>query len=386
MRTDAVVWVFPIILLLHSTYRVTAIHHSSRTSSLCLILPPAIRIKLGQEDALRNECQLLSHGSFAWETNVVEGYEVATKVFQAIADEERSSSRTTLWFPSVKDKHVVESLEGVVGANCNRLGLKAVKSSSWPEVPTIMMELSWSNDCTELCDRGDEFDARIATAVANTQQWVDETLCRLSLCPYTASLQRAAIGLETEGVKEGPVIVRHSSTHSRNARPAATLAAAFWNGVSELAYEPEENVATLLVIGPESYDSDFVNFATVCDELIEPSVQAVGATHIVGRAWFHPKYDAEAIGHSTILPGHALPSSKVNEFVKKYNHDSIPNKELIAHANDAVRWTPHATINLLRRSQLTAAKTAEAAATNSKPNAIYARNVLRIIEDETLLE
>lgn len=76
----------------------------------------------------------------------------------------------------------------------------------------------------------------------------------------------------------------------------------------------------------------------------------------------------------------------VKGFVEKYNTDSILDEAAIAHANDAVRWTPHATINLLRRSQLTAAKTLEAAASNSKPNAIYARNVLRIIKDKTLLQ
>jgi 16S rRNA C967 or C1407 C5-methylase (RsmB/RsmF family) len=76
----------------------------------------------------------------------------------------------------------------------------------------------------------------------------------------------------------------------------------------------------------------------------------------------------------------------VKGFVEKYNADCVPDEAVIAHANDAVRWTPHATINLLRRSQLSAAKKLEAAAPNSKPNAIYARNVLRIIEDTTLLQ
>lgn len=361
-------------------------HSDVRITSLCLVLPPSIRIGLGQEEALQNECEMASKGTFSWEASACDGHEVATRIFGVIGDEERSCSRISMWFPSIKDKNALERLVVVVRENLNRLGLEDVKSSSWPQIPTTMVELSWNNDCAEILAKDDELDERIVRAISHTEAWVDETLCRLRLCPYTASLQRAAIGLESEEVKEGPVIVRHSSTVCRKVHPAAALAASFWQGVSELVNEPEEDVATLLVIAPESYDSDFELFSKVCDELIEPSVQAVGATDIVGRAWFHPLYRTASIGHSLILPGHALPSSMVKGFVEKYNADCVPDEAVIAHANDAVRWTPHATINLLRRSQLSAAKKLEAAAPNSKPNAIYARNVLRIIEDTTLLQ
>jgi hypothetical protein len=68
-----------------------------------------------------------------------------------------------------------------------------------------------------------------------------------------------------------------------------------------------------------------------------------------------------------------------------YGNDISYSRETLARANDAVRWTPHATINLLRRSQLSAAKKVEASAPNKKPNAVYARNVLRIIDDNKLL-
>jgi len=384
MNIGAALWIFTGLLLSCNISVVSGSHHNLLQPSLCLVLPPAVRLGLGQEKALRNECERVGKGIFAWEPKVSKGYEVATKVFEAIANEDRSSSRMTMWFPSVKDKSVVEAITSVVQDNCDRLGLDAVKASSWPDAPATMIYISWTTDCAEVISKDNEFESRVKAAIVDTERWVDDTLCRLALCPYTASLQRAAIGLETAGVTEGPVIVRHSYAASFNACRAASLAASFWRGVSELANEPEGEVATLLVIGPEPYDSDFVSFAAVCDELIEPSVQAVGATDVIGRAWFHPLYRAASIGHSTILPGHALPAAMVKGFVNKYNGgDSTPSSETIAHANDAVRWTPHATINLLRRSQLTAAKTVEAAAANSKPNAVYARNALRIIDDAT---
>lgn len=380
-------WVF----LSNIALPVSSSHSSIRQSRLSLaFFPPAVRLRLGQEETLRNECEQATvgeDGSFVWEPNVSEGYEVATKVFEAIANDNRSSLRIILWFPSLKDDNTLKPLTQVITNNAALLQLSGARSASWPEAPATMMELSWDNDHAELVCRDEEFEGRIQSSVAATEQWVDDTLCRLALCPYTASLQRAAIGLESADVSEGPIVVRHSSLSSDYACDPAVLAYSFWQGVSELATTPEQDVATLLVIGPESYDTDFLSFATVCDELIEPSLQAVGATEIVGRAWFHPLYHAESIRHDTVLPGHALPSSMVEDFVKHYTTDSssIPSSETIAKANDAVRWTPHATINLLRRSQLTAAKTLEAAAANSKPNAVYPRNALRILDDKTLL-
>jgi hypothetical protein len=43
-------------------------------------------------------------------------------------------------------------------------------------------------------------------------------------------------------------------------------------------------MATLLIVGPKSYDPDFEEFASVFDELIETSFQVVGTCNIVGRA------------------------------------------------------------------------------------------------------
>ena len=166
--------------------------------------------------------------------------------------------------------------------------------------------------------------------------------------------------------------------------PAILLARAFWHGVTELAETTQAKVATLLIVAPPIYDSQFLEFSVVFDNLLEPLIQATGAEAIVGRAIFHPHYDSEQIGHTSVLPGHALPATMVEGFLNKYvkNDAEKPDRASIAKANDAVRWTPHATINLLRRSQLNAAKDSEAAdvSANKKPNWIYARNVLRILK------
>jgi len=203
--------------------------------------------------------------------------------------------------------------------------------------------------------------------------------------------------LESAKVSPGPVRVRHCLKNIRTKKTiegvpltfsaAAVLSSNFWKCVTELATIPEEKVATSLLVAPSVYDKDFREFVATCDELIEPSLKAVGADEIVGRAWFHPRYNSTDVGHSTILPGHAIPTKVVQSFISELSKDkeSQPNLNLkdIQRGNDAVRWTPHATINLLRRSQLRTAKEVEAKQLNSKPDAIYVRNVLKMLAMET---
>jgi len=117
-------------------------------------------------------------------------------------------------------------------------------------------------------------------------------------------------------------------------------------------------------------------------------VRITGAENIVGRDWFHPRYKAGEIGHDTILPGHAIPVSMVKGFDDKHiRSDDIDlgvhslDASSIATAIDAVQWTPHATINLLKRFQLNADKDVEAASTVKKPNSMNVHNAVRLIRD-----
>ena len=353
-----------------------------------LTLPPAVRLKLGQGEALRRDCETVSLGSCLWEADIKEGYELANCVFSAISrGHEEETKRQIIWLPNVDSLHVLESLISVISENSEILGGVQAKSSSWPQVPTTQLELVWKDRIQE--NEPTASAEQIKIAVSETKGWIVNTLCRLKLCPHTSSLQRGAVGLELANVKEGPVIVHHAQSISMISSTcrAATTAAAFWENVSMMAKTDEKEVSTILLVAPASYDNNFLAFASLCDKLIEPSVKATGADSIVGRAWFHPNYEAAAIGHKMILPGHALPSTMVSGFIYKLGLDPqltlIPSD--IALANDAVRRTPHATINLLRRSQLNAAKQLEAQMANKRPNSVYAKNVIRILADGVLL-
>jgi hypothetical protein len=105
------------------------------------------------------------------------------------------------------------------------------------------------------------------------------------------------------------------------------------------------------------YDDDFIEFAAVFDELIEPTVQATKTETIVGRALFHPNYKASLIGHDKVMPGHALPAKMVSDFMKQYSNEVagndnevVPDLQSIELAND-VRTLGFAAVNPLSSLQ-----------------------------------
>lgn len=340
-------------------------------------LPPRARLALRQEDALRDECAAAAAGASRFEPRVEHSHEVAAVVLEAVA--RGDDATTTLWFPGVEDAAVVAAVAGVVAANADALGSSAA-ARRWPSAPAPGVALSPSGGEAAAEDRGDVglFNSTRASdgaAVEASLRWVDDTLGALRLCPYTRGRARGAVGLEGVGVASGPV-------RAVAAAPgAASLAAAFFRAVGELTTTPERDLATTLLVSP-AYDGDFLGFVGVCDGVVEPLVAATGAAAVVGRAWFHPSYEAAAVGHDALKPGHALPSAVVRPFVEKYGAGDPPSDDALAAANDAVRRSPHATINLLRRSQLDAAQRLEAALPpeRRRPNRVYAANVQTFLD------
>ena len=140
------------------------------------------------------------------------------------------------------------------------------------------------------------------------------------------------------------------------------------------------NIQTL-----ELSDNDFETFYDICDNLVQPIIEATASTDCIGRAWFHPKYDADQVGHDTVIAGHAVPHKMVRQFIETINGpESMKNISAndLTSANNKVRMTPHATINILRRSQLNAAARYEKSLGDKrpKPNSIYVRNALKLID------
>ncbi len=369
---------------------------------------------------------------FRWEPHVEEGYDVAHAIFEEVAryycarmrvmDDDCDDSggvrdddvRTVvLSFPSMKR---LDDLVGISRAlnteKCRmHLGLQCASFELYPTSPAPILRIVFA-DPTER--RGERMSSSSfvasssdvlpssADAASATENWVNDFLGKYRLCPYTRSIDMAAVGLSSVGVPAGRVRVRVASTdvgdcprigndggYRRDAHRAAELVLAFWSEVRELLHSTEELWSTTLVVFPE-YDDDFALFSDVCDAVIEPIVEATKSTEYIGRAWFHPGYDADVIGHVGLKPGHAIPHRMVEGFVKSQRSSSgmhggegpLIGYEALSRANDRVRQTPHATINILRRSQLLAAGMYESGlgSKKPKPNSIYVRNALRLAE------
>jgi hypothetical protein len=375
------------------------------------MLPPSLRVKLGGEQALRFDCETFSKSlptsSFHWACDVTQGYEIPTLVFQIMSN--FTEMHSTIWLPNYGDSDSLDAFANVLNENAELLQGIQVTTQLWPRAPchgihitrdgTSSLLSSSSSSYSRIDDTSSESQQMLA--IQATEMWVNNTLCGLKLCPHTSSLSRAAVGLEAASIQMGPIGIRTTMTGSNSpltmmttssVAPTATailVTASFWASVTELMTTPEKDLATILLLAPPAYDSNFQEFITVCDDLIEATVQVFKADRWIGKAWFHPLYNGAYIGHDDILPGHALPASMVQKFMMQSQHESdakieIPDLLDIAQANDEVRKTPHATINLLRRSQLQAAKLVEASSPNKKPNSIYVRNVNKILKNRDL--
>lgn len=358
--------------------RLVACSGSAR-SRLALILPPADRIRMGQSEALHDDCMKATpfDYDFVWDIGCVHEYQLCSAVYSCLAESERKPTR--LWFPSFMNRAgEIERLARTLTENSYRLGGLWADCQHWPEVPATMIEFTWTERPPPSFYQK-EPESEIQAAIKATEEYVDKTIGKLGLCPYTKSMTRAAIGLESVGVKEGPVKIRHAANvkSSESTSPAAVMAAMFWQGVTELMERPEEEVATLLLVAPSCYDDNFVDYFKTCDQLIEKSATQTFAN--IGRVWFHPEYDLEIVGYSD--GGHTLPLPVVSKFMDQYlaEHPGAakPDMDDMARAHDKTRWTPHATINLLRGSQLKAAKPNE-----HNRALIYARNILQMLQVE----
>lgn len=337
-----------------------------------------------------------------WEPHLRESYQVANAIFHVVASQSQtmhSSAYTVrLSFPSMKRPGDLDKLSQVLQSDkCKELlGVESVYAELYPTSPSPYIHIAFSIQATD-CNNNEAVSNAMenvsdkTTAISATNNWVNDFIGKYRLCPYTtSSISRAAVGLSTVGIPAGSVHVvqvdgiSDMATSNDDKAGAAKLVSAFWSEVVALMDSKQDEFATSLVICPE-YDDDFISFANICDTIIQPTIVATQSTEFIGRAWFHPLYNTDAIGHSEVIAGHAVPHRMVNGFMTSLAKEDDGGEELLQYddlvmANDLVRQTPHATINILRRSQLNAAAEYEENLGEKRPkaNSIYVRNVRRL--------
>ena len=333
-----------------------------------------------------------------WYPNLELGHEIAAIIFQevervVVSQDNDDKKSMILSFPSMKRQDDLEKLSQVLKSEkCkDLLCIENAFAELYPLSPSPYLHVSF---CTNVNAKSEVVVYQEVpktavgedTSISATKNWVNKFLGKFRLCPYTSSVSRAAVGLSSVGVPIGGVhIVKANSTdlNSVKSQRAAKLVSAFWSEVVTLMQSNQDEWATSLVICPE-YDADFESFADVCDSIIESTVVATQSTEFIGRAWFHPLYNADSVGHSEVIAGHSVPHKMVQGFMQSLakEDESILEYDEISTANDRVRQTPHATINILRRSQLNAAAEYEKSLGDKrpKPNSIYVRNTRRLAE------
>lgn len=359
---------------------------------------PKNRVKKGPEETFLLQQSLEEHcikndASIRWEPQITESYEAAQVIFQEVAQSGNKSS-CLISFPCVTRPADLEKLSSVLKTSkCKQLlGLDSVECELYPSSPAPYIHIKFDKSVINDDVMAEGYAGDTENAVSATKTWLKEFLGKYRLCPYTSSASRAAVGLASVGVPIGGVHIQVSepATYaSGSTTKAARIVDAFWTEVVTLTQSSQNEWATSLVVVPE-YDDDFQSFVEVCDGIIEPAVVATQATEVIGRAWFHPHYDADIVGHTDVIAAHAVPHKMVEGFMNSLNHESgIENGETIeyeelATANNLVRRTKHATINILRRSQLDAAAEYEKGlgAKRPKPNSIYVRNAIRLSKSQ----
>ena len=351
---------------------------------------PSKILKKGLEEAALLQQSLEKHCNkngvlLCWVPQITESYEVANMIFQEVAlrsNYSRSSKSSCLIsFPCMTRQTDLGKLSSVLqSSKCKQLlGIDSVECELYPKSPAPYIYMEFNGSIV-----GDVTDEPTENAASATKRWLKEFLGKYRLCPYTSSASRAAVGLASVGVPVGGVHIQVVQRET-SATKAALIVSAFWAEVVTLMQSSQDEWATSLVVFPE-YDNDFQSFFEVCDDIIEPTVVATQATEFIGRAWFHPQYDANQVGHTDVIAGHAVPHKMVEGFMNSLNLESatengerIEFEELVS-SNNLVRHTPHTTINILRRSQLKAAAEYEKGlgAKRPKPNSIYVRNAIRL--------
>ncbi len=355
---------------------------------------PKNRVKKGQEETVLLQQSLEEHcikndASIRWEPQITESYEAAQVIFQEVARSGNDSS-CLISFPCMTRPADLDKLSSVLqSSKCKQLlGLDSVECELYPSSPAPYIHIKFDRSIIDDDVMAEDYAGVTENAVSATETWLKEFLGKYRLCPYTLSASRAAVGLASVGVPIGGVhiqLTEPTTCEGDGATKAARMVDAFWTEVVTLMQSSQDEWATSLVVVPE-YDDDFQSYVEVCDGIIEPTVVATQASEVIGRAWFHPHYDADLVGHTDVIAAHAVPHKMVEGFMNSLNLESGTGKgekigfEELATSNNLVRRTKHATINILRRSQLDAAAEYEKGLGEKrpKPNSIYVRNAIRL--------
>jgi hypothetical protein len=205
----------------------------------------------------------------------------------------------------------------------------------------------------------------------HTQAWVKRILVELGICPFTKTTKMSGQGLMDLGISPGS-IAYHSSFAKVD--QICFLMADTWEAISDMiAAGPsgKEGVSSILLAAPD-FDDDFDLWSGPIFAMLEAGVLAASAEKEVGIVCFHPKY-ATPDGSSWPGFGHMHSVPRLKTWLLEDEPSCPLSDEEIAAGGAWQRRTPHATINVLRADQLSAAEG------RRKSIHLYSENIRKLV-------
>lgn len=252
--------------------------------------------------------------------------------------------------------------------------------------PAMLIETDdSSDDATTVVNEG-KYDKE--KTIASLRSFISRVVVGMEACPYTKSADVSATGLESRGVKPGPVGYRFSESSD-----ACMIMAVFWNCICELMGEAEENLSSIMLSLPGigGGENGHERFAAVV-ELVGRYLCLFRGDGAFGLVHFYPSYEREKV-HPLDMPayGHLPPMSWLRPMLKMAGYETESeqlSEEELSLANYQ-RRAPHTAINILRMSQVNAAAGAKSIVDLDLGNGrtekasgiqLYSRNTLRMVQ------
>mmetsp|Transcript_25558 Transcript_25558/g.33425 ORF Transcript_25558/g.33425 Transcript_25558/m.33425 type:complete len:368 (-) Transcript_25558:191-1294(-) len=206
------------------------------------------------------------------------------------------------------------------------------------------------------------------------KHWVDRTLVKLRMCPFTRSSDLSGQNLEEFGVTPAPIQYVESDSTS-----IIELMADFWAAVDNFLQAGEEGASSIIMSAPHWDDEKgWDDWYHRVFPVLEESVICAKLSREVGIVCFHPLYSTP--DKSFLLKhrfGHMYAPEKLFQWVQAKDKKFAEKITLLdLHwAGSYQRRSPHAMINVLWASQL------EAAENKRDSDNLYVRNVKKLLKE-----
>lgn len=281
------------------------------------------------------------------DTNTFAGTSAALWRWAKNAQASGSTKSQVLAFPSATEKQVSSFVdtfqEFLVPKSAQHAGAWSVFRGA------AISSLVYKGSGPEKVELGNSNSIDVSAVRARMKMWVDRTLVKLKMCPFTMSAELSGARIEEFGFRPSPIMYCESS-----AADVCALMASFWEAADVMIQGGDSQVSSIILAAPH-WDDRWGDWCEVVFPLLESSVLASGLGRDLGIVCFHPHYatppDSFLRKHRF---GHMYGPSTLRRWAQEAN-----DAQVAALDDDTLRWSgsyqrrsPHAMINVLWSKQL----------------------------------